>query len=110
MLHQGSNLEGYERRSLARVAHLGGVAATGVFGSFLLFAYLVIWGNQEELSSPLLFGAFFLVVSAFITALLILLFWVLPHQIAKLIAISELEEGTERKKLLLCEYEVNSFS
>lgn len=115
MLHQGSNPEGYERRSLARVAHLGGMAASGVFGSFLLFAYLVIWGNREEISSPLLLATFFLIVSAFITALLILLFWFLPHKYAKLIAIGivsyamvalaldailplgigELEEGTE---------------
>jgi hypothetical protein len=101
--------------SLAQVAHLGGAAAAGVFGSFLLVAYLIISGNSEEVSSPALLTAFFLMVSVLLTALLFLLFWVLPFRFAKLIAvgivsyamvalaldvvlpigIGELEEGTE---------------
>lgn len=36
-----------DQRSLTRVFHLGGAAATGVFGSFLLVAFLVISGNSD---------------------------------------------------------------
>lgn len=79
--------ENYERRLRTRVMHMGGVAAAGVFGSILMVAYLIISGNKEEFTSPVAFITYFLLISVVITALLLVLFWILPFRLSKLIAV-----------------------
>ena len=53
----------------------------------MLVAFLVISGNSDEITSPRLYVTYFLIVSALITVLLLLLFRFLPLGPAKFIAV-----------------------